>query len=149
MSVLNNTSLIAAFSATAIAQVLKWIIVLISEKRFAWDRMVETGGMPSSHSAGMCALATSVGLISGVTSQEFAIAVVLASVVMYDATGVRRAAGLHAEYLNTIINELSHIFKRDGEEHHALKTLLGHTYTQVLAGAILGIGIGFLFYYMM
>lgn len=134
-----NISILIGFTSTFIAQIIKVITILISERRFAWDRIASTGGMPSSHSAGVVAVATSVGLIDGWNSTTFAVATTIALVVMYDATGVRRAAGLHAEYLNVIVKELSHIFKQDGEEQKALKTLLGHTYLQVIAGCIQGI----------
>lgn len=134
-----NVTIIIGFSSTFLAQLIKVVVILVSERRFAWDRIASTGGMPSSHSAGVVAVATSVGIIDGWGSTTFAIATALALVVMYDATGVRRAAGLHAEYLNVITKELSHIFKQDGEEQKALKTLLGHTYVQVFAGVFQGI----------
>ncbi len=139
MSIFTNIALLTGIGSTALAQIIKVITVLISERRFAWDRIASTGGMPSSHSAGVCGLATTVGIMDGFGSNNFAITAALALIVMYDATGVRRAAGLHAEYLNTIIEELNHIFKKDGNETKALKTLLGHTYLQVLAGMIQGI----------
>ena len=142
-----NISILIGFSSTFIAQIIKVITILISERRFAWDRIASTGGMPSSHSAGVVAVATSVGIIDGWGSTTFAVATTIALVVMYDATGVRRAAGLHAEYLNVIVKELSHIFKQDGEEQKALKTLLGHTYLQVIAGCIQGIIVALIFHY--
>ncbi|OQY36466.1 MAG: hypothetical protein B6229_10030 [Spirochaetaceae bacterium 4572_7] len=134
-----NVALLAGLFSTILAQIIKFIVILVSEKRLAWDRIKSTGGMPSSHSAGVAALATSVGMIDGVGSTTFAIASGLALIVMYDATGIRRAAGLHAEYLNVIVKELSHIFKQDGEERKALKTLLGHTFLQVIAGLLQGV----------
>lgn len=134
-----NVALITAIASTFIAQIIKVVTVLVSEKRFAWDRIASTGGMPSSHSAGVSALAATIGIMEGWDSSAFAISTVLALIVMYDATGVRRAAGLHAEYLNVIAKELSHIFKQDGQEQRALKTLLGHTYLQVIAGLMQGI----------
>lgn len=134
-----NVPLITAITSTFIAQLIKVITVLVTEKRFAWDRIASTGGMPSSHSAGVSALAVTIGFMEGWDSPAFAISTVLALIVMYDATGVRRAAGLHAEYLNVIVKELSHIFKQDGQEQRALKTLLGHTYLQVVAGLIQGV----------
>ncbi len=142
-----NVSIILGFSSTILAQLIKVIVILVSERRFAWDRIASTGGMPSSHSAGVVACATSIGMIDGFTSTTFSVATALALVVMYDATGVRRAAGVHAEYLNVIAKELSHIFKQDGQEQKALKTLLGHTYLQVLAGLFQGIIVA-LFYHL-
>ena len=134
-----NIALFTGLASTMIAQIIKVITVFITEKRIAWDRVASTGGMPSSHSAGVVALATSIGLMDGFNSSLFALSAGVALIVMYDATGVRRAAGLHAEYLNQIVKELSHIFKQDGQEQKALKTLLGHTYLQVGAGLVQGI----------
>lgn len=134
-----NVALLTGLSSTVLAQLIKGIVIIITEKRFAVDRIASTGGMPSSHSAGVVAVATSVGFMDGWNSTTFAIAAGIALIVMYDATGVRRAAGLHAEYLNVIIKELSHIFKQDGQEEKALKTLLGHTYLQVIAGLVQGV----------
>lgn len=142
-----NITILIGFLSTAIAQIFKVVVILIQERRFAWDRIASTGGMPSSHSAGVVAVATSVGFMSGWTSTVFAVAVTLSLVIMYDATGVRRAAGLHAEYLNVLAKEFSHIFKQDGEEQKALKTLLGHTYIQVLAGCIQGILVAYCFHH--
>lgn len=141
-----NITIIIGILSTMLAQLIKVIVILISEKRFAWERISSTGGMPSSHSAGVTAAAASIGFIDGWGSTTFAVATALALVVMYDATGVRRAAGIHAEYLNVIVQELSHIFKQDGKEQKALKTLLGHTYLQVLAGLFQGILVAFIFH---
>ena len=97
--------------------------------------------MPSSHSAAVAALATSLGFLEGWASPYFAIAAVFGSIVMYDATGIRRAAGMQAELINELVDELAHLFD-DGFQPQALKTLLGHTYPQVIVGALLGIGMG-------
>ncbi|MBN2617164.1 MAG: divergent PAP2 family protein [Spirochaetales bacterium] len=143
-----NISILTGFLSTFIAQLIKVVVILVSERRFAWDRIASTGGMPSSHSAGVVACATSIGLIDGWGSTTFAVATALALVVMYDATGVRRAAGLHAEYLNEIAKELTHIFKQDGKEQKALKTLLGHTYLQVIAGMFQGVVVALAVHYL-
>lgn len=140
---LSNTPLIAAIIASMAAQVLKVVIVLITERRVAFDRLLETGGMPSSHSAAVSALATSVGFAQGWGSPYFAISAVFASIVMYDATGIRRAAGKQAELINDLVSELGHLFD-EGFRPQALKTLLGHTYPQVLVGSILGVTTGVL-----
>lgn len=142
-----NLTILIGFLSTALAQLFKVVVILIQERRFAWDRIASTGGMPSSHSAGVVAVATSIGFIDGWLSTTFAVATTIALVVMYDATGVRRAAGKHAEYLNVLASEFSHIFKQDGGEQKALKTLLGHTYIQVLAGCVQGILVGIVFHY--
>ncbi len=144
MSIVNfNPLVISALIGMVAAQLGKVVLILALEKRFAWDRMTETGGMPSSHSAAVAALTTSCGLIYGVDSGYFGISLVFSSIVIYDATGIRRAAGHHAEILNSLITELSHLFE-EGDKPKALKTLLGHTYPQVFAGTLLGILIGFL-----
>jgi len=136
--VLGNLPLWAAVAATVLAQVLKVALILVTERRFAPERLLDTGGMPSSHTASVTALATSVGLLYGWGSPTFAIAAVFGSIVMYDATGIRRAAGQQAEAINELVNELAHLFDA-GFQPKALKTLLGHTYPQVFAGAVLGI----------
>jgi len=142
--VLENQPLIAAFLATVLAQVLKVVLVLATERRFAGDRLLETGGMPSSHSAAVTALATSLGLLHGWDTPAFAVAAVFGSIIMYDATGIRRAAGIQAGLINELVQELGHLFD-EGFQPQVLKTLLGHTYPQVLAGALLGILVGVLF----
>jgi len=144
MSLLANTPLVAAFVATLLAQVFKVGLVLATERRWAPERLLETGGMPSSHSAAVAALTTSLGMIYGLGHPYFAVAVVFATIVMYDATGIRRAAGQHAELLNDMVEELSHLFD-EGFQPRALKTLLGHTYPQVVVGALLGLVTGWAF----
>lgn len=137
-----NPLIFSAFMGMLVAQFAKVIIILLMERRLAMDRFTETGGMPSSHSAAVAALATSCGIQYGLNSPYFAIAIVFGSIVIYDATGVRRAAGRHAEILNSLILEMSHLFE-EGDKPKALKTLLGHTYPQVFMGTLLGIFIGF------
>jgi uncharacterized protein len=137
-----NPLIFSAFMGMLVAQLAKVIIILLMERRLAMDRLTETGGMPSSHSAAVAALATSCGIQYGLNSPYFAIAIVFGSIVIYDATGVRRAAGRHAEILNSLILEMSHLFE-EGDKPKALKTLLGHTYPQVFMGTLLGVLIGF------
>ncbi|OQY31868.1 MAG: acid phosphatase [Spirochaetaceae bacterium 4572_59] len=137
-----NPLFLSAFMGMVVAQLAKFLLILALERRLAWDRISETGGMPSSHSAAVAALTTAIGLTYGVESAYFAISFVFGSVVIYDATGVRRAAGQHAEVLNSLISEMSHLFE-EGDSPKALKTLLGHTYPQVFVGTLLGIFIGF------
>jgi len=105
-----------------------------------FSRMVGAGGMPSSHSAFVTALTTAVGQKSGWNSPELAISLVFALIIMYDAAGVRRAAGKQARILNQIMEDLQQGEKlySEGEK---LKELLGHTPVEVFAGAILGIGV--------
>ena len=119
------------------AQFIKVILTLIKDRKIDFRRFVGAGGFPSSHAALVTSLATSIGLIDGFSGTEFAITVVLALVVMYDAAGVRRAAGQQARILNKIVEEWE---KSDlASKDKRLKELLGHTPKEVIAGAILGI----------
>ncbi len=120
-----------------IAQFIKVILTLIKDKKIDFRRFVGSGGFPSSHASFVTSLATAVGLIDGFSSTEFAITVVLALVVMYDAAGVRRAAGQQARILNKIVEAWEH--KDLTQTDKRLKELLGHTPKEVFAGAILGI----------
>lgn len=137
---LNGSILFTAILSWFIAQILKVILVLIHDKKLDFYRFVGSGGMPSSHSAFVVSLATAVGMTDGFESTVFAIAVVLALIVMYDAAGVRRAAGQQAKLLNQLVEK----WETDDYEHRGkkLKELLGHTPVEVFAGAVLGILIG-------
>jgi len=136
-SVLNNHALIVSLLSCVLAQLSKVVVELIYHGKLNFRVIFESGGMPSSHSALVTALATDIGLRKGWDSGEFAIATVFAIIVMYDAAGVRQAAGKQAKILNQMIEEL---FAGD---HHLteihLKELLGHTPFQVLIGSIMGI----------
>jgi len=134
---LANEPLWIALAATLAAQIVKILIVAATERRFAPERLLETGGMPSSHSAAVTGLAISIGIEYGWSSPLFAIAAVTGGIVMYDATGIRRAAGMQAQLINDLVDELAHLFD-EGFQPQALKTLLGHTYPQVLIGGVLG-----------
>jgi acid phosphatase family membrane protein YuiD len=134
---ITNRVLMTCVAAWFIAQALKVLFYYILEKRWDLNRMFGLGGMPSSHSAVVCALATAVGVSRGFYSPEFAISFVLASVVMTDAAGVRRAAGKQAALINRIVKEL--IEEGKGLTHETLKELLGHSPFEVLIGALLGI----------
>ena len=118
------------------------ITVLVTDKRIDFGRFIGAGGMPSSHSAFVTGLAVAIGLDSGFSSHMFSIAAVLALVVMYDAAGVRRAAGEQAKILNRLVEDWEKRNYQNTEVH--LKELLGHTPMQVFAGAILGIAIAML-----
>ena len=121
------------------AQVIKVIFYAVRNRHFSFERLVGAGGMPSSHSATVCGLAVAVGRTCGLASPMFAIAMIVAAVVMYDATGVRRAAGEQAKVLNRLILEQDW-----SQAQKNLKEFLGHTPLEVLAGAILGIALAFL-----
>lgn len=133
-----NTALIAF----AVAQVLKVIIVLIIYRKFDFRRLVGSGGMPSSHSATVCAMAASAGKMYGIDSGYFAVAAVTAAVVMFDASNVRRAAGEQAKILNYIMENWGHAKPEFVVKE--LKELLGHTPFEVIVGAALGISLGIL-----
>ncbi|MGF1480457.1 MAG: divergent PAP2 family protein [Cyanophyceae cyanobacterium] len=141
--ILNNQVLLVAVFACGLAQLLKAVIELIRNGKVTLGYLVTTGGMPSAHSALVGALATGVGLTMGWSSPDFAIACLFAVIVMYDAAGVRQAAGKQARLLNQIIDELFR-GKELGEERERLKELLGHTPFQVFVGLTLGIGISLL-----
>lgn len=140
---LNNHILLVALIACITAQGLKLAIDLIATRRLNITYLLSPGGMPSAHSALVGALATSVGLAKGLSSAEFAIACLFAVIVMYDAAGVRQAAGKQAKILNQIVDELFQEEHNFNEER--LKELLGHTPFQVVVGLSLGIGIAMVF----
>lgn len=132
---MDNKIFWTALGAAFFAQFLKVVTYYVRERKLNFRHMVESGGMPSSHSALVVALATSVGMREGWDSAMFAVATVFAMVVMYDAAGVRQAAGKQARVLNRIVEEL---FATQTVSEERLKELLGHTPRQVLAGAFLG-----------
>ncbi len=137
----DNRILIVAFVAWVAAQVSKTILELFQKRRLLLSRLVSSGGMPSSHSALVTGLATATGRIAGLESPAFAITVVLAGIVMYDAAGVRRAVSIQARILNQMIDEA---FQGHPMAEKRLRELIGHTPIQVLVGALLGIGVGLL-----
>ncbi len=131
-----NRVLGAAALAWAFAQVLKVILVSIASKKLTLSRMVGSGGMPSSHAAFVVSLAFAIGFRAGFDSAVFALSAVFAIVVMYDAAGVRRAAGIQAKMLNRMVVDL--IEEGHLPQYETLKELLGHTPVEVFAGAIVG-----------
>jgi acid phosphatase family membrane protein YuiD len=137
--ILDNRVLLIALVACLIAQATKLVVELVVNRKVNLKVLVESGGMPSSHAALVAALAAGVGQTSGWASSEFAIATVFAIIVMYDAAGVRRAAGKQAQILNQMIDEFFQGEHQFTEER--LKELLGHTPVQVIVGSILGIAI--------
>jgi len=133
--------IITAFLAAFTAQFLKLIFYYMSNHKVNFKILSETGGMPSSHSAFVLGLSTSVALIDGITSTEFAIAIGFSMIVMYDAAGLRRSAGRMAMVLNRLVDDIyEHRPPHAGEK---LIELLGHTPIEVLMGALLGIVIAF------
>ncbi|MCL2195998.1 MAG: divergent PAP2 family protein [Treponema sp.] len=147
-SLLENRIFLSTVSSLVIAQVLKMVFYLLtSKKRKKWDAIEtmiwRTGGMPSSHSAVVCALSASVGIYEGIDSNFFIFCLVFALIVLRDAVGVRRAAGLQARALNNLGRQSA---KLTGVEFHSVKEIQGHTPLEVLVGALLGILIAFCFY---
>ncbi len=136
-----NHILVAAFLAWLVAQVSKTTYECIRYRQIKLSRLVSSGGMPSSHSALVTSLATATGRIAGIGSPTFAVAVVLAGIVMYDAAGVRRAVSIQARILNQMIDEA---FQGKPFAEKRLRELIGHTPVQVLVGALLGLGVGLL-----
>lgn len=135
-----NLILNLSIIAWAAAQILKVMVVLVTERRWNWRYILSSGGMPSSHSATVCACAAATADLYGVSSPMFAIAAILAFVVMYDAANVRRETGEQAKVLNYMMDN----WNGEGDELLAkdLKELIGHTPFQVLMGALLGVAVG-------
>jgi hypothetical protein len=134
--VTHNKIFLITITAWLITQTVKVFLGVLKEKRFNFKWFVGTGGMPSSHVAGVAALATSIGINFGFDSPLFAVTVVFTIIVMFDAQGVRQATGKQAEILNKIIEDI-YLKKHVAEDK--LKELIGHTPVQVLAGALIGI----------
>jgi acid phosphatase family membrane protein YuiD len=142
-----NPVLWVALGAWAIAQILKVPIHYLVTREWDWTLLLRAGGMPSSHSALVAATAHGIGLYYGFGTPLFAIAVTLAIIVIYDATGVRRQAGKHAERLNEIIKDLRSGPPHWGEAQEQLKEVLGHTPMEAMAGTVMGIVLAHLAWY--
>jgi uncharacterized protein len=140
-SILGNKALWVPAVAWFVAQVLKVIIESIKDKHLDFSYLIKMGGMPSSHAALVCALATTIGIVYGVGSALFAISAFFAIVVMYDAAGVRQTVSTQSTMLNRMLEEL---FKGNPAFQQRLRELIGHTKFEVAAGAILGVAIAFL-----
>ncbi len=151
-SLLENYVLLVAIISWVTAQIAKTFVNFYLTNKIKAERLLGAGGMPSSHTATVCSVAVAVSRKTGVSSVEFAIALVLALVVMYDAMGVRRQSGEHAKLLNMIIDELKEDKNlknekliefttqlEQSEEEKKLTEYIGHTPFEVLAGALLGI----------
>src|SRR5438874_9874371 len=130
-----------ALLAWAIAQVLKVGWSSGRERRLNLRVLAETGGMPSSHAAIVMGLTAAIGRLNGVSSATFAIALIFSIVVMYDAQGVRRAAGRQAAVLNRLVEDM---VRMRGIQEDRLRELLGHTPVEVLVGGALGVTVGLL-----
>lgn len=135
---IHNEILMSAGLSWGLAQIIKTIIHLILTKKFVAERLVGSGGMPSCHSATVCALTTAVIINEGIQSPLFAIAFIQAIIVMYDAMGVRRETGIQAK----VLNEITEVIEKMGSDlsnDAKLKEFVGHTPLQVFFGALLGI----------
>lgn len=137
LELIRNEILITAILSWFIAQFIKLVLVLITDRKLDFTRLTGSGGMPSSHSSFTVSLAAATGFEAGFDSVVFALALAFSLVVMYDASGIRRSAGQQAVILNQIVEKLG----KEGfsQTSKKLKELLGHTPLEVFAGAILGI----------
>ena len=135
-AVFQNHVLISALIAWGVAQIIKLPLDYLFTKKWNWALLISVGGMPSSHSALVTATAFSVGLYGGFDSPVFAIAAAVSMVVIYDATGIRRQAGIHAQTINLLVEELlqGHL-----APEKQLREVLGHTPLEAVAGTVLGI----------
>ena len=138
-TIFNNAVFLSAAAGWLVAQVLKTLIHMLFTKKFSAERLIGSGGMPSSHSATVCALATAACIQFGADSCEFAISLILALIVMYDAMGVRRETGIQAKLINEMIEIFADMGREELSADEKLKEFVGHTPLQVLVGAILGI----------
>lgn len=138
---IHNRVVIAAILAWIIGQFLKFPLEYILNKRWNWGIMFSSGGLPSSHSSLVTAVTLTIGLQDGFDSSVFALSAAIAMIVIYDAAGVRRQAGIHAERINTIMQTF---FESGQFPEKELKEMLGHTPFEVITGVILGILIGLL-----
>lgn len=142
--IVHNQVVIAGFWAWLIAQFLKFPMEYMLNRRWNWTIMFSSGGMPSSHSALVTAVMLMVGMQEGFDTAVFAVSAALAGVVIYDAAGVRRQAGIHAERINEI---MKHFFESGQLPEKELKEMLGHTPFEVISGILLGLIICFSVYY--
>jgi acid phosphatase family membrane protein YuiD len=133
--------LLAPILAWSICQAAKVTLASVRQRKLNLRVLAETGGMPSSHSAIVMGLTAVIGKHLGIGSPQFAIALIFSFVVMYDAAGLRRAAGRQAAVLNRLVEDLVHM---RGVQEPVLRELLGHTPVEVLVGAVIGVAVGLL-----
>ena len=143
-NVVNNQVLIAGLTAWALAQIIKVPYEYLMERHWNWSLLLRAGGMPSSHAALVVAITHAVGLYTGFNNPLFAVSFMVTMVVVYDATGIRRQAGLHAALINAMISDLAagHPLKSE-----RLKEVLGHTPLEAFAGVILGLLVAQIFWF--
>lgn len=156
MNIFFNFPLVAALTAIFFAQFIKVPIHYIAFRKVDWSLLTSTGGMPSSHSAGVVALVVATAIETGIDSPIFAVATMFAIITMFDATGVRRQAGEHAVVLNQLVTEFNLLVVQlknwqNQEEQHKqrhLKELLGHKPIEVFFGIITGVIVAVILYYL-
>ena len=136
--ILQNRILIAGCVAWLLSQIAKLVIHLIIHKRLVWERLLGDGGMPSSHSATVTAVAVTAGLRCGWDSPIFAVAAVLALIVMHDAMGVRQETGKQARVINDMVELIKSMGRGELTLEETLKEFVGHTRRQVVVGAVFG-----------
>lgn len=136
VDIFSNRILISGIIAWSLAQIIKVPLNYLTERRWDWALLLRAGGMPSSHSALVTAVAHTIGLFSGFDTPVYALAVAIAIIVIYDATGIRRQAGKHAEVINAMIRDLTHGHPLQEER---LREVLGHTPLEALGGMLLGL----------
>lgn len=136
LDIFQNRVLIAGMTAWALAQIIKIPLDYVRTRRWNWALLFTTGGMPSSHSSLMTATTHAIGLYQGFASPLFAIAVAITMIVVYDAANVRRQAGIHAQRINVIFDEL---LRGHPINEKDLREVLGHTPLEVVGGILLGL----------
>ena len=139
--IFHNAILVSAVTAWAIAQMLKVVVSVILLRKLNFQLIFSSGGFPSSHSATVSALALGIGKYYGWDSPIFAVSIIFGMIVLYDAAGVRRAAGLQAEVLNQLVERM---YPSLNIEKKRLKELIGHTPFEVFAGVSVGLIVGLL-----
>ncbi len=144
IAIFNNPTFIACLVASILAQGLKLPLEYLRTKEWNWSLIFSTGGMPSSHSAVVTAAAACIGHYVGFDTPLFGLAFAVATVVIYDATNIRRQAGFHAQQINRIIKELFEGKAKPVEEYKQLREVLGHSPAEAVGGIVLGILISFL-----
>ncbi|MCJ7519065.1 MAG: divergent PAP2 family protein [Anaerolineaceae bacterium] len=142
---IHNRVFLVAILAWTIGQFLKAPLDYVLNKRWNWGIILSPGGMPSSHSALVTSVTLAIGLQEGFTSPLFALSFAIGMVVIYDAAGVRRQAGIHAERINEMMKSF---FENRGIPEKELKEVLGHTPFEVITGVILGILIGLVLFWL-
>ena len=144
---LSNYVLMSAFASWGLAQLLKLPLNYAANKEWDWKVLFNPGGMPSSHSAISTSASLAIGLQHGFDSSLYALSVVLMAIVVYDATSVRRQAGIHAEWINKIMEEMEEWFTSGNFSYKKLQEVLGHTPFEAMAGITLGLFVSLILWF--